>query len=918
MKSLGIKYQILLITLIPVFLIDLLFTYKYIDSSIEQANDLLQDKGRIIARQIAGASEFNLYTGNDDQIQYLLDQSVGSNDVVLASVYDRQGNLIAESLTPDFRQSDLTDYVYHRQFILSQSIEHSDVFSPDSGEGQRTSTLGWVHLYLSRQQLQRATRQIIIDSIVFFISVLIMAFILTIAISRRITSPIFDLMEHLKLVETGQLGKIIEPTEDNEIGAVQKGFNRMTQALLTNRRHLNQRIQQATQQLNEAITELETRNRELGFARDQAQNANRSKSEFLANMSHEIRTPINGITGFVSLLSQSKLDQSQQRYVDIVLKSTGDLTKIVNEILDFSKMESGKLHIVDEEFDLYEVVEQTRDILFINVLTKNIDLNLIIFSDTPRRLVGDKLRLKQILLNLIGNAIKFTDQGRVVIRVVLEDQRQDRVDIEISVEDSGIGISEDDQQNLFQAFSQVVSSDTRRFAGTGLGLVISKNLATLMGGDIEMHSEKGKGSRFVLRLPFRTVHENRQAAEANTRQHKALIFAAENICLMETRSLFDRAGAITECSLVDNRSDADPVIECIQRNQAYVDLLVFDLRHLTIDIEKVLNVAVAGGKRVILVDYDRGVEPAATVPGVEFVSVINTSRTIAELLSHNPAQIPHLPTGTGKPAAACKKVLLVDDNPVNLKLGSELIRLWGHEVTEVEHGADALDIYMQREFDLIILDIQMPDIDGVSLLQMMRDHNPGDQTPIVALTANVLNNEADRLLELGFDYFLEKPIDEEKFRSLLDGEPRRRSEELLPQADDETIADCSMDYTASLALSADNESLLVQILEIILRDIPGQQQQLRNAAQKMDRARLGAALHKLHGVTCYASLPRLRRQVLDLQQQLARDGEVPLEQAVAELIDELEAVKLEVERHLLAMGGSGPDDYDSSTTIATT
>ncbi|MDH3535519.1 MAG: ATP-binding protein [Gammaproteobacteria bacterium] len=908
MKSLGIKYQILLITLIPVFLIDLFFTYKHIDTSIEQADNLLRDKGRIIARQIAGASEFNLFTGNDEQIQYLLDQSIGSNDIVLASVYDRQGNLVAKSLAPDFRQSNLTDYVYHRQSILLQSIEHSDVFSPDSGEGRRTSTLGWVHLYLSRQQLQRTTRQIIIDSIGFFVSILIMAFILTFAISRRITRPIFELMEHLKLVETGQLGKIIEPTEDNEIGAVQKGFNRMTQSLLTNRRHLNQRIQQATQQLNEAITGLETKNRELGFARDEAQNANRSKSEFLANMSHEIRTPINGIKGFISLLSQSKLDRSQRRYVDIVLKSTGDLTNIVNEILDFSKIESGKLHIVDEEFDLYDVVEQTRDILFINVLTKSIDLNLIIFSDTPRWLVGDKLRLKQILLNLIGNAIKFTDQGRVVIRVTLEDRRQDRVDIEISVEDSGIGISEDDQQNLFQAFSQVESSATRRFAGTGLGLVISKNLATLMGGDIEMHSETGKGSRFVLRLPFRVARENVQASAADTRQQKALIFAAENTCLMETRSLFDRAGASTECSLVDIRSGADPVIECIQRNQAYVDLLVFDLRHLTIGIEKVLHAEVTGGKRVILMDYDRGPEPAAIVPGVEFVSVISTSRAIAELLSHKPAQEPPLPAGSGKPAAASKKVLLVDDNPVNLKLGSELIRLWGHQVTEAEHGAEALDIYRQREFDLIILDIQMPDIDGVSLLQMMRDHYPEDQTPIVALTANVLNDEADRLLELGFDYFLEKPIDEEKFRALLDGEPRRRSDQLQQQADDGAITDCSVDYAASLALSADNESLLRQILEIIQRDIPGQQQQLRNAVQKLDRARLGAAVHKLHGVTCYASLPRLRRQVLDLQQRLARDGDAPLEQAVSAMIDELDAVNLEVERQLQAMGGSVPVD----------
>ena len=192
------------------------------------------------------------------------------------------------------------------------------------------------------------------------------------------------------------------------------------------------KFQQATQQLNEAITDLEAKNRELGFARDVAQDANRTKSEFLANMSHEIRTPINGIKGFIGLLSQANLEATQQRYVDIIMKSTNDLAAIVDEILDFSKMESGKLHIVDEVFDLHEVIEQTRDLLYINVLTKGIDLNLIIFSDTPRQVIGDKLRLKQILLNLIGNAIKFTDHGRVVIRVNLEDQDDATVQILIS------------------------------------------------------------------------------------------------------------------------------------------------------------------------------------------------------------------------------------------------------------------------------------------------------------------------------------------------------------------------------------------------------------------------------------------------------------------------------------------------------
>ena len=375
------------------------------------------------------------------------------------------------------------------------------------------------------------------------------------------------------------------------------------------------------------------KNRELGFARDEAQDANRTKSEFLANMSHEIRTPINGIKGFINLLSRSELDHSQQRYVDIVLKSTGDLTNIINEILDFSKMESGKLHIVDEEFDLYEVIEQTRDILFINVLTKNIDLNLIIYSDTPRRVVGDKLRLKQILLNLIGNAIKFTDQGRVLIKVSLADTNLERADIEITVEDTGIGISEQDQQTLFQAFNQVESTATRRFAGTGLGLVISKNLATLMGGDIKMHSRPGEGSKFTLRLAFDRAGETEPEAGDKAGVAKALVFGADNYCLMEARTLFDRAGISTESSLIDNSAGVEPVKQCIQRNLAYIDLLVFDLRHLQLDLENVLDREMAAAVRIILLHYDQVIELPAILHHAEFISVINTSHKITQLLA---------------------------------------------------------------------------------------------------------------------------------------------------------------------------------------------------------------------------------------------------------------------------------------------
>lgn len=896
-KGLGLKYQLLLITLLPVVLIDIFFTVTHITHSIDQENEMLRDKGRIMARQIAGAAEFNLYTGNHGQLQNLLDQVVGSDDIIQASVYDRHGDLIAAAASAQFRRGDSPDYFYFREALQSQHLEHSDGFADDLGKTQQPRPMGSVNLYISRQHLQQKTRQIITQSGVYFVALLVMATLLTVVISRRITAPVFRLVEHLRHVETGQLGKTVEATETNEIGALQAGFNRMSHALLTNRRHLNHRIQQATQQQHEAITDLESKNRELGFARDLAQEANRSKSRFLANMSHEIRTPINSIKGFISLLGQSTLKASQRRYVDIITKSTHDLTAIVDEILDFSKMESGKLHIVNDVFDLYEVIEQTRDLLFISVLTKGIDLNLIIFSDTPQWVIGDKLRLKQILLNLIGNAVKFTDQGRVVVKVSLEELDEDHCSLSICVEDSGIGISEQDQQSLFQAFTQVESSTTRHFSGTGLGLVISRNLAALMGGSITMQSTLGEGSKFSLQLPFKLGESCADPGGANADPVSALIFASAKVDLMEVQSLFDRAGIITECEQIDSNAGIEPLLQSIRRNRGHLDLLVFDLRHINIDLDGLLEQQALAGLRVIVMHYDPGVGLPARPGRTEFVSIINTSRQIAQIVNRNTPVPTVLPSSNEAQSMVAKKVLLVDDNQVNLKLASELIRLWGHQVHAAEHGEQAFEIYRREKFDLVVLDIQMPDIDGVSLLHKMREYNPGDTTPFVALTANVLNHEGNRLLELGFDYFIGKPIDEAKFRRLLDGDPKRRS---IAQDIDLYAADsaCSLDYARSLQLSAGNESLLKQIFTILQRDIPQQRQQLAEAFTEQDYGRLGALAHKLQGVTCYVSLPRLRRIVLALQQQLAGESGESLERLHQQLETELDAIAREVEHYL--------------------
>jgi len=900
MNRLGIKYQMLLITFIPAFLIDVFFTYIHISTSITQAQELLQTKGSIISKQIAGASEYNLFSGNDKQIQYLLDQTVDTNDIILAAVYDLQGDLVAESVSKVYQSDQSIEYFYNHQPIMSESIATSDVFEPDQIDEPQNQTIGWVHLYISKQQLEVTKTEVIYDSIIFFIFVLVMTLILTTIISRGITTPIYKLMEYLRRVETGHLGEMIDSVESNEIGAVQRGFNRMTQSLLTNRKHLNDRIQQATQQLSEAITDLETKNRELGFARDEAQNANRIKSEFLANMSHEIRTPINGIKGFISLMCQSDLTPRQKRYADIILKSTNDLTNIINEILDFSKLESGKLQIVEDDFNLYDIIEQTRDILFINVISKDIDLILIIYSDTPRIVCGDKLRLKQILLNLMGNAIKFTEQGQVVIRVSLEREVNNEAEILITVEDTGIGISDQDQQDLFTAFSQVESAANRRYTGTGLGLVISKNLVNLMGGEITMKSVFEQGSTFSVHLPF-SIPVNHEFDDSNLPLGlTALIFASQQTCLQEIQSLFDRAGAATEGILIGATQKPEQIRETIQQNQKYVEVIVFDMRHMTQNLDDIVKDLLVVDLRLILMQYDQSMLPEIKFDHYEFVSNITTSVNLKKLLQTRPQknqtrQPIRLPTNSH---GNSKKVLLVDDNKINLKLGAELVRIWGHHATEASHAHEALALYRQQGFDLIILDIQMPDVDGTELLTMMREESPEDKTPVVALTANILNEEAKRLLGFGFDYYLSKPIDEEKLKAILNGSLLQddASNDPSNHIDKVEIDNLkTIDLEKSLILSANNESLLQQIFEILLREIPSHQKQLEEALKASNFDKITMIIHKIHGTTCYASLPRMRHLVLAFQHSSTMDDRIPGE-LIRSIINELEKIKEETKR----------------------
>ncbi len=899
MKRFSVKFQILMFSMIPVLIIDVLLTTMSINKSLDQAERQLRSKGEITARQIAGATEFYLFSGNHKQIMRLLDQNVADPDIIYAAVYNRQGELVAESRSTQYVASRNDLYFYSREPILSQPIEVEDMFAP-APTAHDHAPLGWVHLYVSKQQLEHNRQTVLIEGIALFAIVLIVAFVLAAIISQRITRPVFSLLEHLKGVEQGELGRVIEDISSNEIGDVQRGFNSMSLALLANRSELNQRIAQATEDLRAAVADLEDKNRELGLARDAAQDANRVKSQFLANISHEIRTPINGIKGFINLIRHTGLKRNQKRYIDIMQHSVNDLGTMINELLDFSKLESGKVKILNSEFDLFNLLESTRDGLFTATMEKEIDLHLIVFSDTPQMVIGDPLRLKQILRNLIGNAIKFTDNGYVSITVYLLDEHESEATIQFRVEDSGIGISTDQQKKLFRAFAQLETDPNRRFSGTGLGLVISRNLAQLMGGDITLESAADVGSIFTLQLPF--AIGNNAAFEQNPFSEKsAFIVASNRRCLSETQSSMNRIGFNTELQLLESTDKTEIYRAQIRQNLNYLDYIVFDLRHSLISPDALLEGLKLDGTRIIIMHYDMALVEADLLQRYDFVSVINTGENIAQMLAwkHSEEVVQDNSAPTPVPPA---RLLVVDDNTMNLTLAAELARLWGHTADTAINASEAMRLFATHQYDLILLDLQMPEIDGIELMQMMRRHQPRLSAPIASLTANMVEEqETQRLMQLGFDACLGKPLDEHKLNRLLSTGQGQKPAAITQQDPDETA---SIDFRMCLALSGDNRQLADNMLSMLVQNLPELSKQLQDAIRIESMEEMNRLTHKLQGVTCYAGLPRLKR-LLEYYEDSKEGQADDAFDAARRLIDELD--------NIIEQLGKGADRYFSNS-----
>lgn len=639
------------------------------------------------------------------------------------------------------------------------------VIKPIYDEMEIGKLIGTFYLITDTDEVYQRMRQFLFLILLILLASSLIAYFIANFLQKIVSKPIISLSNSMKeIADTKRFNKIITEKRGDEIGILMYSFN-------------------------ELLGQIHKTNEALILSKEQAEHSAKIKEEFLANMSHEIRTPMNGIIGMAELLEGTKLNDEQKSYLSHINISAENLLVIINDILDYSKIEAGKMHIEFVQFDLFKLIDNLKESLKYKAKEKHLNFIFEMHPNVPQFIVGDKVRLSQILINLIGNALKFTKEGFVKTYIYLESEKQHTQSIRFEVIDTGIGIPKEKADSIFQSFSQAKASTTREYGGTGLGLSISKQLVELQGGYIKLDSKEGEGSKFSFNLIFKKAviqeHEKQTPISIDQTVFLEKLTKKINVLVAEDNKINQ---ILVQKVLTKNNINVTIVEDGAQALNALenggFDVLLLDLHmpvldgyetatairqsnkaYKTIPIVALTAAAIKGEKEKCI---SNGMNDYITKPFKSDLLVASIQKQAHISTQINTKEAPLLQPKKEKiESTNAAKILVVEDNQVNQVLAKSVLTKNGFSVTLVENGEKAVEITLEEKFDLIFMDLHMPIMDGLTATTMIRENpkNKCQNIPIIALTGANANNEDQECIKIGMSGYITKPF---KQKDLID------------------------------------------------------------------------------------------------------------------------------------------------------